>query len=124
MEEIILFLLCFLLIFIIYRIFIIKPLKNYKKEKKKRKKEKKEPIEIRYLITKGLDLKKVDYDSLLNVISLISSFDMALIVSIASISDKYLIQLLITLILVIPVILISYHFVEKYYRKKGMIKDE
>lgn len=126
MQEIILFFICFVLILTIYELFIVMPMKRYKtgKVKKKIQKEKSEPVEIKYLVYKyGLDLKKVDYGQLLQIVSLVSSFDMALVVSIIIIVDGYLLQMLLAIILVIPIFLISYSFVARFYKKKGMVKN-
>lgn len=122
MQELILFLLSYLVVFIAYQIFIIKPIKNT--GKKKRKKEKKEPTEVVYLITKyNLDMDKVNYNQLLQIVALTSSFDIALICSLIMIPENFFIRLLVGLISMIIVILVSYHFVYLFYKKKGMIKD-
>lgn len=127
MQEVILFLICFLIILTIYEVFIVLPMKRYKAGKSRRKrlgKEKSEPIEIRLLVYKyKLDLEKVNYNQLLQVVSLTSSFDMALLVSIVVLVDGYLWQLLLSIVLVTPVILISYGIVARFYKKKGMIKN-
>ena len=74
MSEIILFLLTFLLIFLLYQLFIVK--------KAKRKKNRKEPLEITYLAKKyHLDLEKVSYNQLLQLIAITSSFDISVIVT-------------------------------------------
>lgn len=115
LEELVLFLLCFFLVLLVYEIFIV--------HKAKKKKEKK-PMEVKYLITKyNLNMKKVDYAQLLQIVALVSSFDISFIVSVVLILDSYLWQILAALILVLPVILVSYHFVGLFYRKKGMTKD-
>jgi hypothetical protein len=73
MREMILFVLCFFTSLFIYEIFIVK------KAKKKRDKK---PIEVTYLIKKyKIDLRKANYNQLLQIVSLTSSFDIALIVS-------------------------------------------
>lgn len=116
MQEVLLFLMTFLLVFLIYQIFIVK--------KAKRKNSKKRPMEVEYLISKyHIDMKKVNYKKLLLTISLISSFDISIIVTLVLFFENYFLKLLIALLLVVPVIMISYHFVGKYYKKKGMIKD-
>ena len=116
MQELYLFILCFFSVLIIYEIFIV--------NRAKKKKTKKQPIEVRYLMVRyHLNMKKVDYNQLLQLVALISSFDIALIVSIAMIMDSYLFQLIMALVLVLPVILISYHFVGKFYKKKGMTNN-
>ena len=131
MKEVILFFMCFVFVFLIYQIFIVskakkKFLKKNKGKKIKGKVQKRDdPMEIRYLVTKyHLDLKKVNYYQLLQVVALVSSFDISLIVSIIMIVDGYLLQLLIAMIIVIPIIMISYYFVFLFYKKKGMICDD
>ena len=79
-------------------------------------------MEVKYLVSKyKFNLKKMDYNKLLHVVALVSSFDMAFIVSIAMLFDSYIVQLLIMLVLVVPVILISYHIVYLIYKKRGLI---
>ena len=115
LEEVYLFLMCFFLILIVYQIFIVR---------KAKKKKDYQPIEERYLIAKyHLDMKKVDYPQLLQIISIVSAFDISLIVSIVMILDSYLWQILAVFILAIPIIIVSYHFVGVFYRKRGMTKD-
>ncbi len=114
-EELVLFLLCFFLVLLVYEIFIVC---------KAKKKKDKRPMEVKYLITRyHLNMRKVDYPQLLQIVALVSSFDISLIVSIVLVLDSYLWQILAALILVLPVILVSYHFVGMFYKKKGMTKD-
>ena len=118
MRELILFLMSFVFIFIIYEIIIV----GKAKKNEKKKKENKQPMEVKYLVARyNFDLRKIDYNKLLHVVALVSSFDMALIVSIAMIFDSYMVQLLIMIVLVVPIILISYHIVYLVYKKKGLI---
>lgn len=128
MKEIILFIACFIVVFICYQVFFILPMKKYRKNKKngkkKKIKEKKELAEIRFLATKyKLDLDKVNYNKLLLVVSLVSSFDITLIVTIITLFDSYLVSFLLAAILVLPIVMISYWLVYKFYEKKGMIKN-
>ena len=118
-EEIVLFVLCYLLVFIVYQTFIVsKAKKNADKE------DKKYPIEVGFLIAKyHLDMEKVNYNQLLQIVALVSSLDISLIVSLVMIFDSYMYQFLAAVLLVIPIILISYYFVGLFYKKKGMIKD-
>lgn len=101
-------------------------MKRYKKKKsqnKKARREKADPVEIRFLVYRyGLDLSKVNYNKLLQVVCFTSSLDMAIIVSIIMIVDGYFYQLLMALVLVIPIIFISYGLVAFIYKKKGMIR--
>ena len=128
MKEIILFIACFIVVFICYQVFFVLPMKKYRKNKKNGKKknikEKKELAEIRFLVTKyKLDLDKVNYNKLLLVVSLVSSFDITLIVTIITLFDSYLVSFLLACVLVLPIVMISYWLVYKFYEKKGMIKN-
>lgn len=118
MQELVLFILSFLLILVVYELFIVSKAKKNEKSRK----DKKLPIEIVYLMTKyNFNLKKIDYHKLLHVCAFVSSFDMALIVSLAMLFENTLIQLLMVLVLVVPIILISYHIVYLIYKKRGLI---
>lgn len=116
MNEIILFLMTYLFVFFIYQIFIIR--------KAKRKNSKKRPMEVNYLINKyHIDIKRINYKKLLFIISLVSSLDISILVTIILIFDSYFIKIVVALLLVIPIIVISYHFIGSYYKKKGMVTD-
>ena len=129
LEEVLLFLICFILVLILYEIFIVFPMKNYRKNKSKGKKIKKvrnDPVEVKYLIFKyGLNIEKVDYNKLLRIVSLVSSFDIAIVVSMVAIIEKfgYVWQMILSIVIIIPLFLITYGLVAKYYKKKGMIKN-
>ena len=119
MEELILFLLSFVFIFIAYQFLVVSKAKRNSK-----KKNKKEPVEVTYLVTKyKLDMTKVNYNQLLQIISLVSSFDIALIVSLVMIVNNFFLRLLIAFVATIVIILVSYHLVYLFYKKKGMIKN-
>ena len=118
MQEFILFILTFIFIFIIYEILVVARAKKNDKKNKVNK----QPMEVKLLMAKyKLDLKKINYYRLLHVCAFVSSVDMALIVTLAMLFDSYLLQLLVVLVLVVPVILISYHIVYLVYKKRGLI---
>lgn len=125
MKEIILFIACYIFVFICYQVFFVLPMKKYRKNKKNKKgKEKKELAEIRFLVTKyKLDLNKVNYNKLLLIVSLVSSFDITLIVTIINLFDNYFASFVLACVLVLPIIMISYWLVYKFYERKGMIKN-
>ncbi len=124
MREIIVFIVCFLIVLFFYEIIFVIPMKKYRANKSKRKKEKKELAEIRYLVYKyKLDLEKVNYNQLLQIVALTSSLDITIIVTIISFTDSYLLSLVLCMILVIPIIMISFWLVFRFYKKRGMIKD-
>ena len=113
MEELILFILCFIFVFIIYQVFIIIPVKRNKNKKiKKKLKKGKEIYEIKYLQARyKIDLNKVNYNKLLNVCCFTSSFDIALIVSFMELIDNFFLKLIATMVFSVATILVSYHFV-------------
>ena len=125
MEEVVLFILTFILTFIFYQFFIVRKAKKNKDNvnKKGRKKNNKEVLEITYLVSRyKLDLGKVDYNQLLQIIAITSSLDIAIVVTVILLIPNFLLEILIGLILMIIIILISYHFVYLFYKKKGMIE--
>ena len=117
MQELLLFLLSFIFVFLLYQLFIVRRAKSKKKPK--------EPFEVTYLVSKyKLDLKRVNYKRLLLVISLVSSFDIALIVSVIMLLDSFILEVVVGFIFTLIIILGSYHLVYLVYKKKGMIINE
>ena len=118
MEEVVLFLITYVLVFLMYQIFIVS-----KAKRNKDKKNKKEPLEILYLkkMYKKLDFKKIPYNQLLQLIALISSFDISIIVTIVVHINNFLLEILVGFFGIIILILISYHVIYLFYKKKGMI---
>ena len=115
-EELILFIMTFLLVFIVYEIFIVRKSKKDKRRKK--------PIEVNYLINKyNLDIDKLNYKKLLNIISLVSAFDISLVVTIVSLLDNFYMQLMVGFVLIMALILVSYDIVGRIYKKKGCCKN-
>ena len=118
MEEIILFLISYILVFLMYQLFIV--------SRAKKSKSKKEPLEVLYLkkMYKNLDFKKIPYNQLLQLIALISSFDISLIVSIVVNINNFILEIIVGFIGIILLILVSYHLIYLFYKKKGMIKND
>ncbi len=120
MEELLLFMMSFVLIFVLYQIFIILPAKKRVKSGNN----KKELLEVKYLenIYK-IDLKKIKYEQLIQICALVSSFDISLAVTFVCMVDRLLLELLVGFLSVIILIVVSYHLVYLFYKKKGMIKN-
>ena len=98
MEQVILFFMTYLCVFIVYYVFIVR---KYKKRGKKR------PVEVTYLMNRyKLDLDKINMKKLLLTISLVSSFDISLIVTIVLLFDRYVLKFFVALILMFPIIII------------------
>ena len=120
MQEFILFIMTFISVYIIYQLFVV-----LKYKRKNDNKNYKEPFEVLYLRRKyNLDMKKINFKTLLQVISLVSSFDIALIVSIISHIKNMYLQLLCGFVLILVFILLSYHIVYLIYKRKDLIIDE
>ena len=122
MEELVLFGLTYLFVFAIYQIFIISPAK---KRKKKNIKTDKEVFEVKYLVTKyKLDLEKISYNQLIQICALVSSLDISIAVSIMTLTKNFILEMLLGFGSIFILIIISYHMVYLFYKKKGMIKNE
>ena len=116
MEEVVLFLMTFILLFLFYQILFVYP-------NKKKKDNKKELIEIRYLQLKyGLDMNKINYSQLLQICAIVSCLDISIVVTLVSFINNYWLKILFGFLLVFILILISYHLVYLFYKKKGMVK--
>ncbi len=117
MKHIVLFIMTYVVIFFIYQVFIV--------SKGKRRNSKKRPIEVNYLIKKyNIDINKINYKNLLMTVSLVSSLDISVIVTVILLFDNYFLEIIVAFLIVIPVIIVSYSFVGRYYVKKGMIINE
>ena len=120
MEELVLILLTFIFVLVIDEVFIIAPIKK----KRGLNSDYKEIIEIKYLIARyNLDLKKVDYNQLLQICGIVSSFDIALVVSLVAYVHGLVLELIVGFSSATIIILLSYHIVYLFYKKKGMIKN-
>ena len=122
MHEAILFLMTFVLVLIIYEIFVVSKTKRLRNTNSKKFKD---PVEIKYLVNRyKLDMKRVDYNQLLQIIAIVSSFDIALVVTLINLTDIFVLEILIGVISVFLIILLSYHLVFIFYKKKGMIRND
>ncbi len=123
MEELVLFILSFILVLIVYEIFIVTPAKR-RKSKRGRKSKDKEVLEVLYLVKRyRLDLEKVNYNQLLQIVAITSSLDISIICSLIMLFDNFIIRILVGGLSIVLVLLISYHIVYLFYKKKGMIKN-
>lgn len=126
MQELILFIMCYVVVLAFYELYFVRRAKNYRsgKMKKKKKDKYKEPGEILLLKSKfKVDVDKVNYDQLLQIVALVSSFDISLVVSIMAIIPIFALKLVVGLILIFLTLYISYYLVYLFYKKKGMIKN-
>ena len=118
-NNIILFLMIFIIVFIGYEICLKRDYKkSLKNIKKKRISSLKYPVEVRLL----RDFYKIDYKLLLNIVCFVSSIDITIIVMISGIFDRGYLQILVAFLLVVPIIFLSYYLVALFYRKKNRRK--
>lgn len=126
MQELILFFMCYVFVLIFYESFIVRKAKRYKAGKlsKKQMEKYKGPSEIVFLENKyKLDMDKINYNQLLQLVALISSFDISLVVSVMSLIDNFVLKLIVGFALIFLTLYGSYYLVYLFYKKKGMIKN-
>lgn len=117
MKNILVALMAFILIELYYSIFVIRKKMKYDPNKAS--------TEVKFLIQKfKLDMKKINYYNFMKTIALINALDIALILFWVSFIDKLNIECLVAIVLMIPVILISYTIFGNYLVKKGLVIDE
>ena len=117
-EKLIEFFIVFILCYLVYLFFVILRKKNKKFNPKKLKQEE------NYLIAKyNLDFKKINYRRYLHLVSLTNSFIFSLTLELIQIVKGLFFQILLGFVLLIPLILICYTMIGKYYQKKGMVKN-
>ena len=118
LEFIKLFFIIFILVLLIYEL-IFNKYKTRKNNKKKKKLKNNYPLEVLIMSSfYKIDIDKVNYNKFLNILAYVSSFDIALIVSIVSVVDNGILEILLALVLVLPIIFLSYYIVSLFYRKK------
>ena len=121
MNYILMFVFSFFFVFFLYEIFVIpRAKKNYNKKELD-----KLPLEIRYLLKKyHFDLKKISFPQFLQLCTLISSLDIAIVVTLICFINGLLLQIIVAFVVSLILIVISFKYIYWFYVKKGMIKDE
>ena len=113
MEYVIWFLVGIIFIYIIYYIFFIR---NARRDTKG-------SVEVEYLIKLySLDINKFSYYKFVRVIGVVSSIDISLVSIIVAFVKGLVWQLLFSILIVLPVIIISFMLLGNYYKKK-QLKD-
>ena len=110
MEDIIYFIGIFIVLYILFYLFMVK---------KARRNSKKVPVEVQYLLVQyNLDTKNFRYKQFMNTVALVASFDISLVATIVFHIEGFIWQLLFGFIFLVPVILLSFMLVGKYYQNK------
>lgn len=119
MKYILLFVFAFTLIYLFYLFTVILQKKRYDKFK--------ESNQVMFFVKRyKLDRDKINIKKFINVISLVNSFIIAISFTVSSISSNFIIELLIGLLVIVPLMLLSYHVIgislkkeeEKWIHKK------
>ena len=117
MEYVIWFIVDFIIVFLLYYFLVVSRL-SFDKRKKK-------PSEVSVLINGfNLDINKFSYRKFLITISLVSAFDIAIVATIITIFNGFIWQLLFGFIIIVPIIVISFMLVGKYYQKKQTLDNK
>ena len=114
MQYLIYFIVSFILVYIV---FYFMSVRRIKKDKKRI------PVEVQYLVLSyDLNLSKFSYKKFMRTIALVGSLDVAIVCTVVFNIEGIIWQLLFGLITLVPVIIISFMAVGKYYQKK-QLKD-
>ena len=107
----------FVVVYLFYLFFLVIRKREYNPNKV--------PVELHFLIKKyKLDMGKIKYQSIMNLIGLASAFVIAFTSTFVFrfIKNIY-ISIIVGAIMLIPLIFITFNFIGTYYKKKGMVKN-
>jgi len=106
------FVFSFLIIYLFYLVTVILQKKKINKFKKSN--------QVLYFVKRyKLDINKINMNKFIHIISLTNSFIVALAFTATFIVENFYLGLVIGLIVLIPVMLISYHIIGNYLKKEG-----
>ena len=117
LKDLIWFIGTFVIVYLFYFFLQIFKKKEFNKDKV--------PVELLYLMKKyRLDMSLIKYQSIMQMIAVVSAFDIAFAATFVMrfIKNLYL-AVLVGAALLIPLILITFNFIGMYYKKKGMVKN-
>lgn len=105
----------FFIVYIFYYFFQVFKQKKYNPNKV--------PVELVFLIRKyRLDMSNIKYQNIMNIIGLVSAFDIAFVSTfIFSFVKNLYLAILIGAIMLIPIIFITFNFIGTFYVKKGCV---
>lgn len=111
------FLISYIVVFILYWLLFVRKKTKYNKNRV--------PVEYYYLISLyRLDQKKINYKKFIYISALINTFIIVFTYMIISrLLNKWILQLLIGIVIIILLIIICYGILGRIYQKKGMKKN-
>ena len=111
MEHLLLFIFSFLLIYLLYLFIIVIRKKGLKKFKKSK--------QLDYFRVKfNLNVDKINFKSFANAFALTNAFIISFAFTISDFFNNLILKLLVGFLLLVPLMLILYNFLGKYYKKK------
>ena len=108
MKEIIFFIITFLIVYLIYYIFVIRKKKALEKWQNGK--------EMSYL-KKVYKIKIVNIKQMANVVAIANALIVATTVSIVSLFNNFISQMLMGFVILMGLILLIYHIIGRYYQK-------
>lgn len=112
MKELIIFIITFILIYLIYYVFVIHKHKTLLKWQNGK--------EMTYLKkVYKIKIKESNLKKIANVIAFSNAFIVALALSIISLLNNFIIQMLLGFVILSVLILLTYHIIGKYYQKRS-----
>lgn len=113
MKYLIWFLIGFTIIYLFYFITVVLQVKKYEKFRNSN--------QVMFFVKRyNLDPKKINIKKFINIISINNSFIIALSFSLTTVTNNFIYILLIGLSSIIPLILITYHFIGIYLKKENL----
>lgn len=111
MKELFYFIITFVIIYGLYLLLVVLRKKGLAKFENS--------TEVLYLQKKyQIHLKKISIKSLANTVALANSFLVSLVVFLVSVIDSFILKIIIAALIMIPMILLLYHFIGTHYKKK------
>ncbi|MDD6879315.1 MAG: hypothetical protein PUD59_03680 [bacterium] len=114
-------------IYLLYYIWIIFNFDKSGKERKRKKCKltKKMPAEFEVFVVKyKVDLEKVNYRYFLELMALVIAFDLGITITLISYIKIFWISIVAGFFLILFLVFISYYFLGKYFKKKGLVKND
>lgn len=109
MEKVLLFIIFFVIIYIIYWFLYVR--KQIKYEKKKVSSDLK-ILELYYKI----NVKKIGYQKVLRILNFVNALMLTMLMMIIVNLDKFIYKFLVALVLMLPLIWVTYYFLAKYLK--------
>lgn len=111
------FIVTFILVFIFYYFALIRNYKSLKKNKV--------PTEVNIILRyHDIKLDKINYKKMLIMLSCVTSFIIALILTVVyKFTNSNVLIVVITVLVSLPIALVAYDFIGKYFEKQSKLKE-